>query len=291
MKKFLALLLILPALVRAEDPDAVCRTHLKHLGGAVKAYQLTHNEKLPAKLSDLYLDGFVDSYADFTCPASGTSITMTTEIDAKSDYELGTGNLLVREKAAHHDGKALAMMNDGSIKGVEGAPAPAPSVAAKPVTATAPATVMRDATPSTPAAPVSVSRETAPPIVKPAAPATDDEPQFTVTKATPGMSFDGNSSFGDFMGVTFAFQADGKLIIGTVKKDSIGEEIGFKAGDEVIEIDHKPAPKGTEAGTVTSEELGKLVGAGDSMLITVKKADGKNVSFSFMTRMPALPKE
>lgn len=117
MKRFLTLLLIVPAIVCADDPDAVCRTHLKHLGGAVKAYQLTHDDKLPAKLSDLYLDGLVESHTDFVCPSSGTTITTTGEIDAKSDYVLATGNVLVQEKADHH----LAAYANGSIKPTGGA--------------------------------------------------------------------------------------------------------------------------------------------------------------------------
>src|SRR2546423_1448383 len=56
MKIILTLLLItLPTIARADDSEGACGTHLKHLGGAVKAYQLIHNNKNPAKLSDLYL--------------------------------------------------------------------------------------------------------------------------------------------------------------------------------------------------------------------------------------------
>ena len=114
MRAFLALLLLLPALVHADDNEATCRTHLKHLAGAVGAYKLIHNDKPPGKLSDLYLDGFVDSYSDFVCPASGTSITSTGEIDAKSDYAFATGDIVVQEKAGHR----FAAFADGSIKPV-----------------------------------------------------------------------------------------------------------------------------------------------------------------------------
>jgi hypothetical protein len=38
-------------LARAEDAitEAACRTHLRNLGGAVKAYRLIHEDKTPAK--------------------------------------------------------------------------------------------------------------------------------------------------------------------------------------------------------------------------------------------------
>ncbi len=284
MKILLALILALPAIASADDNEATCRQHLNRLAGAVKAYRLIHNEKSPAKLSDLYLDGLADSLGDFVCPASGVSITAAGDIDAKTDYALGTGDILVREKSARHDGKALAVMADGSIKPVAGTAAP------EPPRSTGAATTI-----PTPAAPTTVMRDAGlqPPVAKPTTPAAEAKPMFEVTKADPDVevSFDGAASFGDFMGVTFAFQADGKLVVGSVKADSIGEDIGFKAGDPVVEINEKPAPKSTGARTVTSEELAKLAGApaGQSLLITVQKADGEKITFSFMAGLPALP--
>ncbi len=123
MKRLAALLLLLPALAHADDSETVCRTHLKHLSAAVSAYKLIHNNP-PAKLSDLYLDGLVDTYSDFVCPTSGTSITVTGEVDAKSDYALSTGDVLVRETTARHAGQALAAFADGAIKPVAGTSAP-----------------------------------------------------------------------------------------------------------------------------------------------------------------------
>ena len=299
MKILLALILALPAIARADDKETDCRQHLTKLAGAVKAYRLIHNDKSPAKLSDLYLDGLVDSVGYFVCPASGTSISSSSEIDAKSSYALGTGNELIRETAARHGDKALAIMNDGSIKPVvaaldkrgpeSDAPAPPRSTSAATTSPTGPTTVMRDAG-LPPSPPPPVTHPSAPPMSEDPPPP-QDESQFHVTKADPGMAVSVGGSFGDFMGVTFAFQADGKLVVSSVKSDSIASDIGLKTGDPVVELNEKPAPKGTGARAVSSSELAKLAGvsAGQSILITVQKSDGEKVSFSFMGGLPPLP--
>lgn len=135
MKNFLTLSLVLVATLAraADDPEAGCRSRLRNLGGAISAYRLIHENKPPAKLSDLYLDGLVTSLEDFICPASGSSIKTDSEIDAKSDYTLepaaGAKDMFVREKTARHGGAPLAIFADGSIKAVgpAGATAPSPS--------------------------------------------------------------------------------------------------------------------------------------------------------------------
>jgi hypothetical protein len=54
MKKIIALLFVIPLLARAESsPEETCRTHLKDLAGALKAYRLLHDNKNPPKLADL----------------------------------------------------------------------------------------------------------------------------------------------------------------------------------------------------------------------------------------------
>ncbi len=162
MKAVLASLLLLPLFARAEDanPEATCRTHLRNLGGAVKAYQLLHDNKTPGKLSDLYLDGLIDSYGDFVCPASGTTITMTSEIDAKSDYTFeslpDTKDLLAREKSPHHaNDTVLAVFADGAIK-----PVAVPGASPPQQTTTPSTSVMRPAVQETP--PATTSSETQP---------------------------------------------------------------------------------------------------------------------------------
>jgi C-terminal processing protease CtpA/Prc len=117
----------------------------------------------------------------------------------------------------------------------------------------------------------------------PAPPTDEDEPVFKVTKADPGISFKGDTPFdeNDLLGVTFAFQASGALVLGSVKADSIGEELGFKAGDPVVEINHQQPPQRKEARQVNAKEIGQLAGipAGKVVLFTVQKSDGKKVSF------------
>lgn len=120
MKILLALLFALPLLSRAEDAETVCRAHLKRIGGAVRAYRLIHENKDPARLSDLYLEGLVESYGDFVCPSSGTAITLTSEIDTKSDYTLeplqDVKDLVAREKTPRHAGNILAVFADGAMR-------------------------------------------------------------------------------------------------------------------------------------------------------------------------------
>jgi hypothetical protein len=119
---FTLLLLCLALFAFAEGPnsDAVRRGQLKHLGGAVKAYQLIYNGKSPAKLSDLYREGLAENLSDFVRPGSHTLITIDSEIDQKSDYTLESmpdaKGLLVREKTPGVDGKLLGVFADGTIK-------------------------------------------------------------------------------------------------------------------------------------------------------------------------------
>lgn len=140
MKTSLTLSLVLMATLAraADDPEAGCRSRLRNLGGAISAYRLIHENKPPAKLSDLYLDGLVTSLEDFICPASGSSIKTDSEIDAKSDYTLepaaGAKDMFVREKTARHGGAPLAIFADGSIKPVGATSGAAPSASQPAVT-------------------------------------------------------------------------------------------------------------------------------------------------------------
>jgi hypothetical protein len=133
--KALALALVsLAVCSRAEDApgSAARREHLKHLGGAIRAYGILHENKPPAKLSDLYLDGLADKLSDFVCPGSGTTITSDAEIDAKSDYTLeplaDAKDMIVREKNPLQGANTvLAIFADNSIKAL---PSPGGSTAA-----------------------------------------------------------------------------------------------------------------------------------------------------------------
>jgi hypothetical protein len=122
--KALALALVTLAVSSwAEDApvSAARRDHLKHLGGAIKAYGILHENKPPAKLSDLFHDGLADKLSDFVCPGSGTTISSEAEIDAKSDYTLeplaGAKEMIVREKNPLPGATTvLAIFTDSSIK-------------------------------------------------------------------------------------------------------------------------------------------------------------------------------
>jgi Double zinc ribbon len=123
MKPGTVMLLLCSALVAfGEEPnsDAVRRGQLKHLGGAVKAYQIIYAGKSPAKLSDLYREGLAESFSEFVRPGSPTFITVDSEIDEKSDYTLesmpDTKDLLVREKSPGPDGAILGVFANGAIK-------------------------------------------------------------------------------------------------------------------------------------------------------------------------------
>jgi competence protein ComGC len=143
MKIGIALLLLVVTVAHAaDDAEKGCRARLKNLGGAAKAYQIIHGDKPPAKISDLYSDGLVNSLDDFICPASGTNIKVASEIDSKSDYTFeplpDAKDMIVREKNPRHGANTvLAIFADNSIKAL---PAPAGSTAAvTPATTTSPA--------------------------------------------------------------------------------------------------------------------------------------------------------
>jgi hypothetical protein len=118
----LLLLLCLALLSLAQEPnsDALRRGQLKHMGGALRAYQIIHDGKSPAKLSDLYREGLAESLSDFVRPGGPTRITTDSEIDEKSDYTLEpvpeAKDFLVREKTPGPDGKLLGIFTDGAIK-------------------------------------------------------------------------------------------------------------------------------------------------------------------------------
>ncbi len=344
-----ALLLLSFVLVAraADDPEAVCRTHLRHLAGAVKAYKLVHDDKSPAKLSELYTEGLADSLSDFTCPGSGITITVAAEIDAKTDYVLGTGEILVREKAVHHGAQALGIFADATIKGVDGTPAATASATANSAQAPPPIVAPQTKPTSPPPAnePPKVTTTTALPAVTPPSkvatattvPATSTAGQQSITlrdasgapalpaeqleefirkarasvaepvngvngngaglevvKSDPGISvlstgddFDAEGASG--LGLGFEFRGDGKLVVGSVQKDSIGEEVGIKTGDAVSELNSQPAPTRAKPGAVTPEELAKLAGfaADKPLLITIQQADEKTNSFSLKLKPAA----
>lgn len=110
---------------REQTPEELCRERLSRLAKAVHTYKLI-NDKTPQHLSDLFLENFVESVTDFSCPASGKAPGAYTTIDEWTDFTLaplpGGGPSVVREKAPHHgNGTVLAAFEDGSTRAL---PAP-----------------------------------------------------------------------------------------------------------------------------------------------------------------------
>jgi C-terminal processing protease CtpA/Prc len=113
-----------------------------------------------------------------------------------------------------------------------------------------------------------------------------DAPKITVVEGEGQFPAEG------FMGLTFGFQKNGSLVVTAIRAGSIGEDMGLKAGDKVIDINEKPAPKGNgEARVVTEQELAKLAGApaGSSLLMTIERASDKVKMTLTLVTLPALP--
>ncbi len=282
MKIRIALLLLSAVVVRgAEDSENVCRTHLRHLGGALKAYKLLHEDKAPTKLSELYLEGLTDSLGDFNCPASGTTIATAAEIDAKSDYEPGSGDILVREKLAHHGDKPLAILADGSIKPIDSTKT-AETAPAKPAANAAAVPAVTETTPPVPAP--------APPPTPPAAPETatnaESLPEFSLippgTKLPPqkppppapalGLGTRETAYFGANLRDTGT--ADFGAVIVQVLPRSPAERSGFKEGDVIITVDGQTIQTSRQ---FVEAVAGITPGARVNMLAVRK---GKNLKFT-----------
>ena len=110
---------------QADEPNARCTENLRTLAHALRSYVMLHDGKLPAKMSDLHREGLLPGLAVLTCPASGRRITDPDRIDAETDYELAVSIdgelpiLLVREKYANHDGRALAFYSNRTVRRVQ----------------------------------------------------------------------------------------------------------------------------------------------------------------------------
>ena len=146
MKKICFILLLACVAVRGNDdikPDEQqCRAHLQALGQALKLYLIYNDGRLPAHISELYQQGFLPDLEVFSCPASGTRITDTGQIDKQTDYILTTMVTdekplpLLKERAGFHDGQALTFYSDMSIRRTAAAP-PVPAAVFPPASQTA----------------------------------------------------------------------------------------------------------------------------------------------------------
>ena len=82
----------------------------------------------------------------------------------------------------------------------------------------------------------------------------------------------------DFLGVSFALQKDGSVIVSDVKANSVGAQMGMTRGDRIDEINDKPVPmRETKSRAITQAELGTLVGAppDSGLQIIIERASDK----------------
>jgi C-terminal processing protease CtpA/Prc len=87
---------------------------------------------------------------------------------------------------------------------------------------------------------------------------TDETPQIVIGKDDEFPPFD----LSDFLGITFALEKDGSVIVSEVKANSVGAQMKLSRGDRIVEINDKPIPmRETAPRAIKQEELGKLVGA------------------------------
>ncbi len=100
----------------APDPDA---ERLTTIAQAISAYTLVHGGKPPARLSDLYCEGYVDSI-DVFGSADGKPVGRT-ELDARCAYAMEPAGAtaagpVVRARTARADGTTLAAFADGAVR-------------------------------------------------------------------------------------------------------------------------------------------------------------------------------
>lgn len=309
MKTILALAFAaFPLLAHAQD-DSARRAQIKHLGGAIKAYGILHENKLPVKLSDLYRDGLADKLSDFVSPGSGTAITSDAEIDAKGDYTMepvgDKKDMLVREKAPAKGGNTvLAIFADGKIEAlpVSGGtteatklPSPSPTPTAMPSATAAAATAVPSATPTVSPTPTAPDTSTPATRATPSIPARSPTPSSTTTDENPQIVIDKSDEFppfdlSDFLGVSFALQKDGSVIVSDVKANGIGTQMGLARGDRIVEINNKPIPmRETAPKAITQEELGKLVGAPPDSALQIVIERGSDKERTTISLPPSRP--
>jgi C-terminal processing protease CtpA/Prc len=115
---------------------------------------------------------------------------------------------------------------------------------------------------------------------------TDETPQIIIDKDGEFPPFD----LSDFLGITFALQKDGSVIVSDVKANSVGAQMKLSRGDRIVEINDKPIPmRETTPRAITQEELGKLVGAppdGALQIIIERASDKERTTISLPPSRP-----
>jgi hypothetical protein len=106
-----------------QRPDAaVSRRNMLKLAQAAAGFYAMNENRFPRKLSDLHETGLVYSLSTYENPAGGTRIVQQTDIDRLGGYLLPAKKgapapmVIVVEKEALHNGKALALYSNGTFK-------------------------------------------------------------------------------------------------------------------------------------------------------------------------------
>ena len=129
----------------------------------------------------------------------------------------------------------------------------------------------------------------------PSIPARSPTPRSQTIDETPQIVIDKNDEFppfdlSDFLGVSFALQKDGSVIVSDMKANSVGAQMGLARGDLIVEINDKPIPmRETAPKPITQEELGKLVGAppdGALHIIIERASDKERTTISLPPSRP-----
>lgn len=150
-------------------------------------------------------------------------------------------------------------------------------------------------TPKAPSASPAASNSTGVTRATPSIPGRSPTPGATTTDENPQIVIDKNEEFppfdlSDFLGVSFALQKDGSVIVTEVKANSIGAQMGLASGDRILEINSKPVPlRETTPKAITQEELGMLVGAApdSAMQIVIERgADKERTTISLPPSRP-----
>ncbi|MFQ5913547.1 MAG: PPC domain-containing protein [Nitrospinota bacterium] len=114
-----------PASEEEEARKQQCRRNLQTLGQALRMYLIYNEKKLPARISELYTNGFVLDLDVFSCRSTGARITDEKKIDELTDFVLATKIteerplLLIKEKSADASGRVLALYSDRSVREIE----------------------------------------------------------------------------------------------------------------------------------------------------------------------------
>src|SRR3712207_1547246 len=87
--RLVAMWLLLPGVCVAGPGDLEAReARLRDLGDALAAYAFEHDGQLPARLSELYYQGYLSDLAAFAGETNDAPLAFPSDIDERAAYEL-----------------------------------------------------------------------------------------------------------------------------------------------------------------------------------------------------------